>query len=169
MRPSEAPFDPFSAVAAYIFRVPTFGLLLCLAAATLLVVTLSGRPSLYPVGAPFARTLGAGVLLVAPALAALGAAIYFRRTALTRRAAVTIAGWGMAAVVFAATVILSLTFGLLYRIVRQRSENVLVAIAVTGVAVAGSSIHWLARPHLATLLLAVLFLGILESRSRFRR
>jgi hypothetical protein len=36
---------------------------------------------------------------------------------------------------------------------------------LTGVVVAGSSVHWLARPHLATLLFTVLFLVILESRS----
>jgi len=76
--------------------------------------------------------------------------------------------WGMAAVVFAATIVLSLTFALLYGIARERSGNALVAIAFTGLAVAGSSIHWLARPHLATFLFAVVFLGILESSSSRR-
>jgi hypothetical protein len=71
--------------------------------------------------------------------------------------------WGMSAVVLAATVVLSITFALLYRIVRARCGNVLVAIGLTGLAVAGSSIHWLARPHLATLLFTVIFLAILES------
>jgi hypothetical protein len=71
---------------------------------------------------------------------------------------------GMAAVVLAATIVLSLTFALLYRLLRARSGNVLIAIGLTGVAVAGSSIHWLARPHLLTLLFTVIFLGILESR-----
>jgi hypothetical protein len=55
---------------------------------------------------------------------------------------------------------------LLYRITRARCGNVLLAIGLTAVAVAGSSIHWLARPHLATLLLTVVFLGILESGRR---
>ena len=73
-------------------------------------------------------------------------------------------GWGMAAVVLAATIVLSVTFGLLYRVVRERCGDALVAVGFTGVAVAGSSIHWLARPHLATLLFTVLFVGILESR-----
>jgi len=74
--------------------------------------------------------------------------------------------WGMPAVVLAATVVLSVTFGLLFRILHSRSGNALVAIGLTGVAVAGSSIHWLARPHLATLLLTVIFLGVLESRDK---
>src|SRR2546423_875885 len=51
--------------------------------------------------------------------------------------------WGMAAVVLSAAMVLCLTFSLLYRIVRARSGNALVAIGLTGVAVAGSSIHWL--------------------------
>src|SRR6185369_10507975 len=55
--------------------------------------------------------------------------------------------WGMRGVVLAASVVLCLTFSLLYRIVRSRCANALIAIGVTGVAVAGSSIHWLARPH----------------------
>jgi hypothetical protein len=72
-------------------------------------------------------------------------------------------GWGMAAVVFAAVIVLSCTFALLYRLVRDCCGNPLLAIGLTGVAVAGSSIHWLARPHLATLLFTVLFLRILET------
>src|SRR5438270_93038 len=70
--------------------------------------------------------------------------------------------WGMAAVVLASTIVLSLTFAILYRVLRARCGNVLVSIGLTGMAVAGSSIHWLARPHLATLLFTVVFLAILE-------
>jgi len=73
---------------------------------------------------------------------------------------------GMAAVVLAALVALSFTFTLLYRLLRERTGNALIAIGLTAVAVAGSSIHWLARPHLATLLLIVLYLRILESGRR---
>jgi hypothetical protein len=73
---------------------------------------------------------------------------------------------GMAAVVLAATLVLSVTFWLLYKVVLARCGNPLVAIGLTVVAVAGSSLHWLARPHLASLLLIVVFLGILESRRR---
>ena len=73
---------------------------------------------------------------------------------------------GMAAVVLAAALVLALTFCLLYKMLLGRCGNALVAIGLTVVAVAGSSIHWLARPHLATLLLTVVFLAILESRRR---
>jgi hypothetical protein len=76
--------------------------------------------------------------------------------------------WGMAAVVLAASIVLSVTFALLYRVARAVSGNALIAISLTGVAVAGSSIHWLARPHLATLLFTTVVLALVESRDPWR-
>jgi len=70
--------------------------------------------------------------------------------------------WGMAAVVVANILVISVICALLYRLVRRKCGNVLLAIGVTGVAVAGSSIHWLARPHLFTLLFVVIFYSTLE-------
>ena len=69
---------------------------------------------------------------------------------------------GLAAVVLGSLLLLSFTFALLFRLVRRKSNNVLVAIGATLLAMAGSSIHWLARPHLVTLLMIVVFCGILE-------
>jgi hypothetical protein len=77
-------------------------------------------------------------------------------------------GRGMAVVVLAAAIVLSMTFAMLYRVVRARSGNALIAISLTGMAVAGSSIHWLARPHLATLLFTTVTLALLESRNPWR-
>ena len=68
---------------------------------------------------------------------------------------------GLRAVVLFAILLLSVTFALLFRLLRTRS-NPFVAIAVTMLAAAGSSIHWLARPHLFTLLFLVLFYAALE-------
>jgi hypothetical protein len=56
---------------------------------------------------------------------------------------------------------LAATFGALFLLVRRKS-NPLVAIAVTMLAAAASSIHYLARPHLFTLLFLVLFYAALE-------
>ena len=50
---------------------------------------------------------------------------------------------------------------LLFRLARRKS-NAIVALVVTMVAAAASSVHWLARPHLFTLLFMVLFYGALE-------
>lgn len=71
--------------------------------------------------------------------------------------------WGMAAVLLASTLVLCATSGLLFRLVRRSCPNDFVAIAVTGLAVGASSIHWLARPHLFTLLFTVIFYSVLEA------
>ncbi|MBZ5625879.1 MAG: hypothetical protein LAQ69_45400 [Acidobacteriia bacterium] len=68
---------------------------------------------------------------------------------------------GLRAVVLFSILLIAVTFTALFRLVRRRS-NPIVAFAVTTVAAAGSSIHWLARPHLFTLLFLVLFCAALE-------
>jgi len=68
---------------------------------------------------------------------------------------------GLQAVVVFTILLLSVTFGALFLLVRRKS-NPIVAVGVTMVAAAGSSIHWLARPHLFTLLFLVLFYAALE-------
>ena len=73
---------------------------------------------------------------------------------------------GMAAVVLASILVLSLTYAILFRLVRRECPNVLIAFAVTFAAIAGSTVHWLARPHLFTLLFVVIFFAVLESARR---
>ena len=68
---------------------------------------------------------------------------------------------GLRAPVLFSVVVISLTFALLFRLVRRKS-NAVIAIFTTFVAAVASSIHWLARPHLFTLLFLVLFYGALE-------
>lgn len=60
--------------------------------------------------------------------------------------------WGLPAVVLASAVVICTTSALLFRLVRRKCDNGLVAIAVTLLAAGGCAIHWLARPHLFTLL-----------------
>src|ERR1700693_836728 len=68
---------------------------------------------------------------------------------------------GLQAVVMFTVLMLSVTFLSLFLLVRRKS-NPIVAIGVTMLAAAASSIHWLARPHLFTLLFLVLFYAALE-------
>ena len=68
---------------------------------------------------------------------------------------------GLRTVVLFSAFLLSLTFTLLFRLVRTRS-NLIVAILITVIAADASSLHWLARPHLFTLLFLVLFYSALE-------
>lgn len=70
--------------------------------------------------------------------------------------------WGLASVVLASLLVIAFTTALLYRMVYRRCGNPLVSIVLTGVASAGASVHWLARPHLLTMLLMVVFLTLLE-------
>jgi len=76
-------------------------------------------------------------------------------------------GWlhrvgGMQGVLLGAIVLLCVTFALLYRLVLLKSGSALFAFVLTAIAAGGSSIHWLARPHLFTMLLLIVFYSILE-------
>jgi hypothetical protein len=69
---------------------------------------------------------------------------------------------GLGGVVIASLAVLCVTMALLFNLVRRKCDNVLVAFVVTTIAIAGSSLHWLARPHLFTLLFGVIFFWMLE-------
>ena len=76
--------------------------------------------------------------------------------------------WGMAAVVLASLVVVCATNALLFRLIRRKCGNGLVAIAVTLLATGGCAIHWLARPHLFTLLFFAITLHITERAAEGR-
>lgn len=69
---------------------------------------------------------------------------------------------GLAAVGAVGLLLIAFTFTLLFRLTRRKS-NAIVAVVVTMTAAVASSLHWLARPHLFTLLFAVLFYSALEN------
>ena len=69
--------------------------------------------------------------------------------------------WGLAGVAVPSLFLICLTFGLLYKLVLRQCSNPLVAIGLTVLATSGSTIHWLARPHLVTFVMTVIFAGIL--------
>ena len=76
-------------------------------------------------------------------------------------------GWlhqqgGMAAVVLASMLIICCTSVVLFRLMRRQCGNPLIAIVVMFFVTGASAVHWLARPHLFTLLFTVIFYSILE-------
>jgi hypothetical protein len=76
-------------------------------------------------------------------------------------------GWlhqhaGMAAVILGSLLVLCSTSVLLFRLVRRQCGSPLIAIAGMFLVTGGSAIHWLARPHLFTLLFTVIFYSMLE-------
>lgn len=69
---------------------------------------------------------------------------------------------GLTGVVVFFTFLLALTFYLLFLMVRREEGNILIAVMVTLLATAASQVHWLARPHIFSLLLLVPWYQILE-------
>ena len=76
---------------------------------------------------------------------------------------------GLDGVVLLCALLIGLTFALVYRAAAARSGLPLAALAVTLLAAAASSLHWLARPHLFTLLLVVVWTGLLEAIRQGKR
>ena len=70
--------------------------------------------------------------------------------------------WGLAGVVGLGMLLLCGTSALLFRLIMRHCSNPLLAILITFIAVGASTIHWLARPHLFTMFLTVVFLYILD-------
>ncbi len=68
---------------------------------------------------------------------------------------------GLRGIVLLSLVLLGLTSTCTYRNAVGESGHRLIAIVLTALAMSASTIHWLARPHLVTPLLAAVFLGTL--------
>jgi hypothetical protein len=69
---------------------------------------------------------------------------------------------GLGGVVVASIAILCAICVMMFRLVRRKCGNVLIAFVISSTAMAGSSLHWLARPHLFTLLFGILYYSMLE-------
>src|SRR5581483_11209729 len=70
---------------------------------------------------------------------------------------------GLPGVVFLNVLLLCLSAALVFRLIRRYSDNDILAFAFTILAVCGSMIHWLARPHLISWIFALLFSHIILS------
>ena len=70
--------------------------------------------------------------------------------------------FGLSGVVLLTLLVLGATSLLVYRNTVEESEHRLIAISLTGLAMAASTIHWLARPHLVTPLFAAAFCWVLN-------
>lgn len=73
---------------------------------------------------------------------------------------------GLDGVVLVCALLIAAAFGLVYRSAVLRSGLPLASLGLTLTAAAASSLHWLARPHLFTLFLAVVWTQELESIRR---
>ena len=75
---------------------------------------------------------------------------------------------GLAGVVAGAVILLLLAFGLLYRIMIRRGSDPLVASVLVLFAAICGIVHWLARPHLFSILLLIIWLALVEGYHRRR-
>jgi len=71
-------------------------------------------------------------------------------------------GGGWAGLLALSAILIATAFHLLYRGLAARGADALLAFFVVLLAAAESSVHWLARPHLLTLLFVVIFASVLE-------
>jgi len=70
--------------------------------------------------------------------------------------------WGLGGVAFVNVIVLGVVSVLLYKLVVRAAQNELIGFAVTVVAICGSSIHWLARPHLISWIFFLAFLHLIQ-------
>lgn len=76
--------------------------------------------------------------------------------------------WALAGIVLVNLVILGAVGALLYRLVRTHAPNDLSALLLSAIALCGSSLHWLARPHLLSWLFLLAFLHLIERAEQGR-
>lgn len=69
---------------------------------------------------------------------------------------------GLTGVVVFFSLLISLTYALLFRFLRVHGRNIVVDVVVVLFVVVSSQIHWLARPHIFSLLLMVVWYQILD-------
>ena len=92
---------------------------------------------------------------------------WFAHEWLTDAIAAWICDWGgLAGVVLASLLLVSLTSALLFRLVRSKCQNDFIALVLTALAMVEYSLHWLARPHLITGLFFVVVLMLLDRLDR---
>lgn len=73
---------------------------------------------------------------------------------------------GLAGVVWVAMLVLGITSVCVYKSAVEECGQRFIAIALAWLAMSASTVHWLARPHLVTLLMAAMFCRILNSAER---
>ncbi|ABL00298.1 hypothetical protein [Pelobacter propionicus] len=71
--------------------------------------------------------------------------------------------FGLTGVVVFFSLLIALTYYLLFRELRSYEGNIFIAVAITILAFASSQIHWLARPHIFSLLFMVAWYHVLDS------
>ena len=70
--------------------------------------------------------------------------------------------FGLTGIVIFFSLIISLVYYLLFKIIRRNSGNIILATFIVLIVLTASQIHWLARPHIFSLLLMVIWYYLLD-------
>ncbi|MBV8864744.1 MAG: hypothetical protein JO210_05020, partial [Acidobacteriaceae bacterium] len=70
--------------------------------------------------------------------------------------------WGLSGVLLVNAIVLGVVSALLYRLVRRRAGNDMLAFLISAMAICASSLHWLARPHLLSWVFILAFLHLID-------
>lgn len=70
---------------------------------------------------------------------------------------------GLTGIVIFFSFLLAFIFYLLFKVVRTQKGNIIIAILITVLAISASSVHWMARPHVFSMLLFLVWYHILDS------
>jgi hypothetical protein len=76
--------------------------------------------------------------------------------------------YGLAGIAGATALLLALSYALLFQLMIARRADAFVACALTLLAALASMVHWLARPHVISILLLIGWLFVIESWRRYR-
>ena len=77
--------------------------------------------------------------------------------------AVVHSAFGLTGVVIFFSLIIALVYYLLFKIIRTNSSNIILASFIVLIVLTASQIHWLARPHVFSLLLMVIWYYLLDT------
>lgn len=73
---------------------------------------------------------------------------------------------GLDGIILLTSLVIALTVALVYRYAHLRNGSALVAIILTFIAAGASSIHWLPRPHIFTILLLTIWIELLDQTAK---
>ena len=71
--------------------------------------------------------------------------------------------FGLTGIVLFFSFLISLTYYLFFRVIRTYKGNILLAVLIMMLVIASSQLHWLARPHIFSLLLMVVWYYLLDA------
>src|SRR5215510_10203058 len=71
--------------------------------------------------------------------------------------------FGLTGIVVFFAFVIALTYYLLFKILRTTNGNIIITIAIVGLVIASSTLHWLARPHVFSWIFILVYQYLLDA------